>query len=72
MEFEQKEKLLAEELQARLKAQLAERDKRNTEELIRREGEEEELRREIESLNKMLEVKESLINVLNGKKLAFE
>lgn len=34
LEFEQKEKLLAEELQARLKAQLAERDKRNTEQLI--------------------------------------
>ena len=37
--------LLAEELQARLKAQLAERDKRNTEQLIRMEGECDELRR---------------------------
>ena len=63
--------MLAEELQARLKAQLAERDKRNTEQLIRMEGECDELRREVDSLNKMLEVKESLINVLNGKKLAF-
>ena len=35
------------------------------------EGEGDELRREVDSLNKMLEVKESLINVLNGKKLAF-
>lgn len=33
-QFQQKEILLAEELQARLKAQLAERDKRNTEQLI--------------------------------------
>jgi hypothetical protein len=71
-EFQQKETLLAEELQARLKAQLAERDKRSTEQLIRVEGENDELRREIDSLNKMLEVKESLINVLNGKKLSFE
>ena len=54
-----------------MKAQLAERDKRNTEQLIRMEGECDELRREVDSLNKMLEVKESLINVLNGKKLAF-
>ena len=63
---------MAEELQARLKAQLAERDKRNIEEMINLETENDELRREMDSLSKMLEVKESLINVLNGKKLNYE
>lgn len=33
-EFEQKEKLLAEEMQARMRALLAERDKKTTEQLI--------------------------------------
>ena len=42
-EFEHKEMLLSEELQARLKAQLAEADKRATEEMMRLEGENDEL-----------------------------
>ena len=56
-------------MQARLRALLAEKDKRATEELIELENENDELKREIGDLNRIIEVKESLINVINNKKI---
>lgn len=52
-----------------MKALLAEKDKKATEQLIELETENDQLRREIDDLNKIIEVKESLINVINSKKL---
>ena len=44
-------------MQARMKALLAENDKKATERMIEVENENDELRREIDSLNKVIEVK---------------
>lgn len=50
-----------------MKALLAERDKKTTEQHIALSNENDELHREIDSLHKLLEVKESLINVIQNK-----
>ena len=55
-------------MQARMKALLAEHDRKATEHLIELQGENEDLRREVESLGKMLNAKESLISVINAKR----
>jgi hypothetical protein len=71
-QYEQKEGLLAEEMQARMKALLAEKDKKNTENTMALENQNDELRREIDNLLKILDVKESLINVINSKKTNYD
>ena len=63
-----KEKLIAEDMQARLKAQLAEKQKKGTEQMIQLELENDDLRRKVEEQGRMLEIKESLISVLNSRK----
>ena len=66
--FQKKEQLIAEEMHARLKALLAEKDKNSTEKMIELQCENEQFRREIVDLNKIIQVKESLINVISKKK----
>jgi cell division protein FtsB len=51
-----------------LRALLAEKDKQSTKQMIELESENDQLRREINDLNKIIEVKESLINVISHKK----
>ena len=50
-----------------MKAMLAEHDKKATEQLILLETENDELKREVENLGRLLEVKENLINVIQNK-----
>jgi hypothetical protein len=55
-----------------MKALLAEKDKKNTENTMALENQNDELRREIDNLLKILDVKESLINVINSKKTNYD
>jgi cell division protein FtsB len=61
---ERKEALRAEEMQAHMRALLAEKDKKNTEQLVAYECENDQLRREIENLKDFLRAKEDFINAI--------
>ena len=48
-----------------MKALLAERDKKSTQKLIQVENDNEDLRKEIETLQRNIEARDSLLNALN-------
>lgn len=61
---ERQEALRAQEMQAHMRALLAEKDKKNTEQLGAYETENDHLRREIENLRHFLRAKEEFINAI--------